>query len=69
MDARYDVEIGASNTVHRPANTVAELRAIVSRANGRVSILHRPSDTVVAEGHPEDVLRTIAIVEEYGRWA
>ncbi len=57
--AKYDVEISGSATVHRGAETLAEVLRHVKRARGRVSVVDTKASREIYFGEPRHVVSAI----------
>jgi len=70
MAAKYELEIGASNTRKYKGFTLAEVKRHLTRVvdGARVSLDHVPSNTEVAHGTAIEVSQAITFAEEVGGW-
>jgi hypothetical protein len=58
---KYKIEIGASNTIHKYANSRRGIIRCLSRCQGRVSVLDTHTGREVYFGAPEQIISIIKI--------
>lgn len=63
---KYEIEINASNVIHKYANTRRGIVRCLARCQGRVSVLNTQTRQEIYFGSPEDVVGLIKIDLENG---